>query len=599
MKRLILFCLFIFPSLIINAQIYSDYIGGGNSEGITITTSDALQVDGWEEIASGQNTLNGAGLEGKLVDASRFLSQATFGASQQLIEEVAMMDFEDWIDQQAEINPAYLLPVMIDVYNLGKQIYVDNGGFEVNYTDSPEWEHFDYAWWQLNMTNEDLLRQRVAFALSEIFVISIHSDLLNRGEAVADYYDVLIDNALGNYKDLLFDVTLHPSMGVYLSHLNNPRAIPEQNIHPDENYAREVMQLFSIGLYELNQDGSRKTDAQGNFIPTYDNNDISEFAKVFTGLGAGGVISQEDNFPPQFFLSQGNIDFTVPMAMYENWHEPGEKHLLNGFVIPDGQTGMQDVEMAVDHLFNHPNVGPFIGRLLIQRLIKSNPTPEYISRVAEAFSDNGQGVRGDMKAVVKAILLDEEARTCAWLNDPVHGRLREPINRYTQFARVAGADNPLGIFWNDGRDFEALTGQHPLHSPSVFNFFLPDFQPNGPISEMDLVGPEYQIHNTRTSIGYVNYVNEWTVEENLFNTYENSVTDTDTDFSWLLYYAKDSEVLINKLDVLLTNGQLSDDTRAIIKTAIEPFNDNTAGDFLRLKMALYLFMISPDYNVMR
>lgn len=599
MKRLLLFTLFFFPSLFISAQIYSDYIGGGNSEGITITTSDALQEDGWEEIASGKNTLNGAGLEGKLIDASRFLSQATFGASQQLIEEVAAMDFEDWIDQQAEINPTYLLPVMIDVYNLGKQIYVDNGGFEVNYTDSPEWEHFDYAWWQLNMTNEDLLRQRVAFALSEVFVISIHSDLLNRGEAVADYYDVLIDNALGNYKDLLLDVTLHPSMGVYLSHLNNPRAIPEQNIHPDENYAREVMQLFSIGLFELNQNGSRKTDAQGNFIPTYDNNDISEFAKVFTGLGAGGVISQEDNFPPQFFLSQGNIDFTVPMAMYENWHEPGEKQLLNGFVIPDGQTGMQDVEMAVEHLFNHPNVGPFIGRQLIQRLIKSNPSPEYISRVAEVFNNNGQGVRGDMKAVIKAILLDEEARTCEWLNDPVHGRLREPINRYTQFARVVGADNPLGIFWNNGSAFELLTGQHPLHSPSVFNFFLPDFQPNGPISELDLVGPEFQIHNTRTSIGYLNYVNEWTVEENLFNTYEDSVTDTDTDFSWLLYYAKDSEVLINKLDVLLTNGQLSDDTRAIIKTAIEPFNDNTAGDFSRLKMALYLFMISPDYNVMR
>jgi uncharacterized protein (DUF1800 family) len=600
MKRLFLLflCSLLFHFFTL-AQVYTDYIGGGHSQGITVTTSDNLQEDGWNEVAAGEHTLSGAGLEGRLVDASRFLAQATFGVPQSVVEAVAQMDFEDWISQQAELPPAYLLPTLIETYNLAKQIYVDNGGYAVNYPDNPDTEHVDYAWWQLNMTNEDLLRQRVAFALSEIFVVSTHSDLEDRGEALADYYDVLIQHALGNYKDLLLDITLHPSMGVYLSHLNNPRSFPEYNIHPDQNYAREVMQLFSIGLFELNQDGSRKTDEEGNFIPTYDNEDIKELAKVFTGLGAGGVITQEDIYPPQFNLFLGAIDFTVPMAMYEDWHEPGEKHLLNGFVIPAGQSGMQDIEMAVEHLYNHPNIGPFISRQLIQRLVKSNPSPEYIFRVAEAFNDNGSGVRGDMKAVITAILLDEEARTCEWLNDPFHGRLREPITRYTQFAKAVGGDNQLGLYWNDGRPYEQIAGQHPLHSPSVFNFFLPDFQPNGPISALGLVAPEFQIHNTRTSIGYLNFVNEWTVDENLLFTYEDDPVNTFTDFDNLLYYAKDPDILINKLDVLLTNGQLTEETRQIIKTAIEPFNDNTAGDLFRLKMALYLFMISPDYNVMR
>lgn len=601
MKKAPLFLLILvfLPTCFISAQVYDDYIGGGHSEGISIQTSDDFQLSGWEQSANGENTLNNAGLEGKLMEASRFLAQATLGADEQTIQEVAQMGIEAWIDQQMSLEPTYILPEMIEVYNVAFQIYVDNGGIPSEYNDRPEWDHFDYAWWQVNMTGEDLLRQRVALALSEILVISVNSNLSNYGEGLGDYYDILIKYAFGNYLDILTEVSIHPAMGVYLSHLNNPKAIPEENIHPDENYAREVMQLFSIGLFELNQDGSRKIDANGNFIPTYSNDDIKEFAKIFTGLGPGGLIVQNDEILPTFGRGLGTIDFTVPMAMYEDWHETEEKHLLNGFVIPAGQDGMTDVRQAIEHLFNHPNVGPFIGRSLIQRLVKSNPTPGYISRVAAVFNDNGEGVRGDMKAVIKTILMDEEARSCEWMNDPEQGRLREPIMRYVQFAKAIGAKNQYGLYWNIGRPMEQDLGQHPLHSPSVFNFYLPDFQPNGPIAEQGLVGPEYQIHNTRTSVGYVNAVNTWAVEQYLFDTWETNSFFSETDYSSLLEFAKDPDVLINKLDILLTNGQLTDDTRQVIKTAITPFSDNVVGNYDRLKLATYLFMISPDYNVLK
>ena len=598
MSKIIIFCMgFLFPAWQF-AQGYQDYVGAGHNNGVSVLASSELELPA-ESQASGANTISGAGLDGRLMETSRFLAQASFGVDREMIEKVAAMDFADWIDAQSEMAPRYILPEIIDVYETALQIYIDNGGNPVNYAERPEWEHFDYAWWQLNMTNEDLLRQRVAYALSQILVISVESALYDKGEALGDYYDVLIGHALGNFRDLLMAVTLHPSMGVYLSHLNNPKAVPEENIHPDENYAREIMQLFTMGLFELNADGSRKTDANGAFIPTYDNDDIRELAKVFTGLGAGGTIAKDDGLPPRFNLGIDNIDFTVPMRMYPDWHETGEKKLLNGVTLPAGQEGMADIEQAVDHLFHHPNVGPFIGRRLIQRLVKSNPTPEYISRISSVFEDNGNGVRGDLKSVVKAILLDPEARSCAWLNDPVQGRLREPITRYTQFARGIGMDNELGLFWNTGQPFMEKVGQHPLHSQTVFNFYLPDFQPNGPISDQDLVGPEYQIHNTKTSIGYVNAVNDWAVEGDLLFTFEENPFETRTRFAELLPFARDPEVLINKLDVLLTSGQLSQATREIIRQAIRDFSPNPVGDLYRLKLAMYLFMISPDYTVIK
>ena len=598
-SRILILLIFLFN--IAQAQVYEDYIGAGHSEGITVTTSDNHSFWGWDEVAAGENTINGHGLDARLMETSRFLVQAGFGADLDYISNVSEMDFEDWIDAQFEKPVPVMTDTLADIFERSRQMFIDGGGDSLDYA-GPYIHHLTYAWWQLNMPNEDLLRQRVALALSEILVVSFRDVLSDFPVGLANYYDILIRNSFGNYEDLLFEVATHPAMGVYLSHYNNPKAIPEQNIHPDENFAREIMQLFSIGLYELNQDGTRKTDAEGNDIPTYDNADIKEFAKVFTGLGPGALIDNPWIDDPEFGIGKWLCDMTVPMAMYDEWHEPGEKFLLNDFVIPDGQTGMEDVEMTINHLFMHDNVGPFIARRLIQSMVKSNPTPDYISRVAAVFNSNEEGVRGDLKAVVKAILLDEEARDCDWVLNPDQGKLREPMQRYFHFCRAMDKISTYGIYWNIGWEFFQQTGQAPLGSPGVFNFFLPDYQPNGPIAEQELFAPEFQIHNSQTSIGYVNIVDDWVWWGVLMDTWETLGTPVFLDKSKLIPLAKDPQVLVNKLDVLLTHGMLTNETREIIETALTAMtHDNLWSYYLeyRVNMALYLIMISPDYAIQK
>lgn len=592
--------LFLLPllcySILLTSQTYGDYVGGGHDQHITVTTSSDFQPEGWEEVAEGSNTLTISGLTGKLIDAGRFLAQATMGADRSTIDSVAKLDFEVWIDQQFALPPAYIRPHIQEIYDTTFQRFLAAGGDTMDFPGIPTNEHFDYAWWQVNMTNDDLLRQRIAFALSEIFVISFNSRLERYGEGVASYYDMLAENAFGNFKDLLLDVTLHPCMGYYLTHLNNPKSNPALFIHPDENFAREMMQLFSIGLYELNQDGSRKQDNEGNDIPTYDNEDIKEFAKIYTGLSGGTTIQLPDTIiEPAFGRGLNTIDMAEPMAMYDDYHEQGPKFLLNGFVVPDGQTGMEDLEDAIDHLFNHQNVGPFIGQQLIQRLVKSNPSPGYVSRVAAAFGDNGNGIRGDMKAVIKAVLLDEEARTCEWYEDPVQGKLKEPIIRYTHFARAVGGLSEDGKFWNYGFDYNDDAGQHPMYSPSVFNFYWPDFQPIGPIGNNGFLAPEFQSFNSRTSIGFVNFVNQWAVNETLLRSRGNPEDLVLTDLDHLLVNAEDTETLINDLDILLTNGMLKDDTRQIITSIVDPMEDMIE----KVKLTIYLMVISSDYTILK
>ncbi len=569
------------------------------TNGIVVTTSSDYHHDNWSKSASGIKTIDGSGLEGELDAVSRFLIQATFGGSRQTIEQVATMGFEPWLDEQMEIEPSLILPLIQPTYDDYKQVYIENGGDPDEFPYRPWWDIYSFAWWQSNMTTQDILRHRIAFALSEILVVSANSELFDFGDGLASYYDIFNQNAFGNYKDILMAVTLHPAMGYYLSHLDNPKADPALNTHPDENYAREVMQLFSIGLYELNPDGSRKTDENGNFIPTYHNTDIKEFAKVFTGLGIGGVIENEWITEPDFGYGIWLADMTVPMKMYQAYHETSEKHLLNNFTIPAGQDGMTDIEQTINHLFNHPNVGPFIGRKLIQLLVKSNPSPAYIASVTAAFNDNGNGVRGDMKAVIKAILLDPEARDCAWMNDPQQGKLLEPFVRYMQFTKGIGTNSPSGKYWNHGYYTYDNIKQYPLASPSVFNFFLPDFQPNGPIADAGLYGPEFQIHNSQTSIGYVNMADIWTIDEINFWSWENQDYNVYTDYSALVEDAQDPEVLINKLDVLLTHGTLSEETRAIIKQAIQPYQGGMNQRMNRIHLAAYLMMISPDYVILK
>jgi len=582
-----------------NAQEYTDYLGAGHDTGIIVTSSNQQSRTDWTEVAAAENTLNGQGMDARLLETSRFLAQATFGTDLAYIKTVSEGTFEEWIDAQFLLpeTPVSMGDLTNDIYDEAKDLYYANGG-EGSYS-GPSYVHYTYAWWQTNMNNDDLLRQRVALALSEILVISSALDFQSHsGEGMGYYYDILLDNAFGNYKDIITGVSLHPMMGRYLTHYSNPKSDLATNRFPDENYAREVMQLFTIGLDELNQDGSYVLDGTDR-IPTYGTDDVKEFAKIFTGLSAGA--SNISGVTPSFNLDFRLADLSVPMAMYDAEHETGVKNLLNGYTVPSGQTGMEDVNDAIDHLFNHPNVGPFIAKRLIQRLVKSNPSPQYIAAVSAAFN-NTNGVRGDMKGIIKAILLHDEARSCGAVNNPNQGKMREPMINYYNLVRQIGLSNPSGYDWNLSDNFFNRTAHRVLSSYSVFSFYLPSFSPNGPISDAGLVGPEYQIHDSNTSIGFINAMNAYT--SNQAAVYDGvshlGISDSTLDMVYLQYLAKDSEVLINHLDKLLTHGLLSNDTRQIIKTALANFSGtDTAGQLDRAKMALYLIMNSPDYAILK
>lgn len=613
MNRIYLISIILISCISAKAQLYGDYLGNGHAQGIKVSSSHESSKD--NEAA---NTLNGFASTERLVlsDASRFLAQASFGGDFTEINRLAGIGFEAWMEEQFEIEPTLMLPISLGVYDFFVEIGEEENDEEILYAFFNR-----VSWWELALTAPDQLRQRVAFALSEILVTSgISDDLQDAGDGMADYYDLLIQHAFGNYRDLLLEVSLHPVMGTYLSHYNNPKADTFNNVFPDENYAREIMQLFSIGLYELNMDGSRKTDAQGNFIPTYTNQDIKEFAKIFTGLSAGAIrdIRGED-FPDELYFgfSFWGCDATQPMAMYDQFHEPGPKYLLNGMVVPAGQTGMKDIEDAIDNLFNHPATPPFISRLLIQRLVTSNPSPKYIERVANVFANNGMGVRGDLKAVIKAILMDKEARECGNRVENLNkAMLREPLIRYAHFLRAVQVNKPneeLPYFLNLSLRFEYTTGQMAQLSPSVFNFFLPDYQPNGIISDLNLFAPEFQIHNSNTSIGYLNEVDFWTFRKSLMPYYnpkelaeegEELPLEYNPDMGFpafidLPVFAEvldqgGDEALLDRIDILMTHGALSQQSRSIILNAIQQVTDEEN----KIYMAFYLVMISPDYVIL-
>jgi len=570
-------------------------IGAGKFSDVVVTSSSESNT------AVAENTIADNGFLSNPIATSRFLGQATLGADYDLIHAVAAKGEDKWLDEQFVLTPSLNIQDYVkDLTRLAADSLLTRGG-DITRIE-PQLRYWHFGWWKYVMDSPDLLRSRVALALSEIFVISEVPQLGNEPLALANYYDMLINNSFGNFRDLLEDVSFHPAMGVYLTHMNNPKADPTFNRFPDENYAREVMQLFTIGLYELNADGSRKMDGEGNLIPTYDNEDIQEFAKIFTGMTWG------DNF--LFGRNPTREEsYTVPMQMFDFWHEPGSKTLLNGLVVPDRSPvdGLADVQDALDNLFNHPNVGPFIGKLLIQRLVKSNPSPAYIARVTAAFNDNGQGVRGDMKAFIKAILMDPEARTCPSEEDAFGGMLREPMVRYTNVSRVFNAASVEGTYRNQMIDFYNLTFQRPLGSPSVFNFFQSNYQPIGGVEENGLVAPEFQITNSVSIMGYGNELHDWVMRDydvmqygSLFNgeqwTYDKRVN---LDLSYEIQLGEEGKIdeLLERLDLVLTHGQMTEMTRSLIKNAIEDIPDHRS--YLKGRTAIFLTMISPDYLIFR
>ena len=439
------------------------------------------------------------------------------------------------------------------------------------------------------LRGDDQLRQRVVFALSQIFVVSMNSnEVIDRSRCHTSFMDMLGRNAFGNFRTLLEEVSTHGMMGVYLSHRANPKEDLVKGTSPDENYAREVMQLFSIGLLQLNPDGSPKRDGAGNTIPTYDNADVAGLAKVFTGWSWKPRDTSNyrftENFPPSDIQIQ-------PMVPYEQHHSISVKRFL-GVTIPAGTTARPSLRIALDALFNHDNTGPFISRLLIQRLVTSNPSPAYVSRVSAVFANNGAGVRGDMKAVIRAILLDDEARLPARSGDGRHGKVREPVLRLTAWARAFNANSKSGEFRIRTTD---QIGQSPMRAPSVFNFYRPGFVPPGSaIAAQKLVAPELQINTESQVTAYINFMKD-AIEQGYGDF---GARDVFSSYASEIALASNPDALIDRVDLLLTGQRLSLATRSAMRTAITsvPTTANNAA-LNRARIAVLLALCSPEFLV--
>lgn len=522
--------------------------------------------------------------------ATRFLTQASFGPTLDSIDRVRLLDYAAWISEQVAASPTlhstYAKAISDDLFS-------HRSHATYSYSDM---DHFLFgnnlktAFARAAIQGEDQLRQRIAFALSQIVVTSHRdADLENRVLGMTSFYDIFVRHAFGNYLDILREVSFHPAMGRYLSHVGNTKAQPEINQFPDENYARELMQLFTIGLWELNQDGTRQLDA-GQPIPTYSNTEITQLARVFTGFwfshhnwGQGGWTE---------------ADYVTPLSLHPSRHDFGSKTLLSGFTLPARAptltNAQRDVEDALIHLLNHPNTAPFISRQLIQFLVTDNPTPAYVQRVATVFADNGSGTRGDLLATLTAILLDDEARRARPASQAIDfGRLKEPVIRTMALGRAFGLQNVPDLLWWDWGEFYEASRQEPTRSPSVFNFYRPDYRSPGLLTQAQLAGPVFQITDSFSSIAFPNHL--WQILEegfNQWNTYRFPL-----DISREIALASNPEQLVDHLNLILCAGNLRPSTRSIILASLQQLPASRLID--RARLALYLTLIAPESAIMR
>ncbi len=532
-------------------------------------------------------------------ETSRFLIQATFGPTEAEIEATRDTTFAAWITAQQALPEGALA---LDYLNTRRdQLRNPPAPAAPNPTADVNANHFYEYFWREAVTSQDQLRERTKFALSQIFVISFAEPQMNvRG--LGSYYDMLGRNAFGNYRTLLQDVALHPMMGVYLTHIANQKEDLTTGRSPDENFAREVMQLMSIGLFELNNDGTQKLDSSGNPIPTYTAEDISNLAKVFTGFSWYAATPTNATFGGG---GRNDASFVTPMIAYPSFHSISEKRFLNT-VIPATTTPdpMGDLRIALDAIFNHPNVGPFIGKQMIQRLVTSNPSPAYVNRVANVFNNNGSGVRGDMAAVVRAVLLDSEARNMSAGVDANFGKLREPIIRMTGLMRALNATSINGQWPVNSTSASTSLGQSPMASPSVFNFFRPGYTPpNTKTGTLGLVAPEMQIVNEVTVAGYMNTM------QTTVNTGIGSGNDVRLTYTKEMAVAADPAALVDRVNYLLTYGNMTTARRQQIIDAVTAVTIPSGGTTTqtqidaallnRSKLAVYLTVVSPDYILQR
>jgi len=512
------------------------------------------------------------------VDAARFLTQASFGPrSAAEVSALQAQGLQAWLAVQ------FAEPAASHLAYLASAVAIRGHG-------KPTEETCYEAIWQQWLRGKDVLRARMSWALGQIFVISnVASDL--RPAAMASYTDMLNRNAFGNYRQLLGEVTRHAAMGHYLNMLESEKEDLAAGTHPNENYAREVLQLFSIGLLKLNQDGT-PLRVNGQTVPTYDQAVVQGFAKAFTGWGAG---AQDNTRPSQFHNYGVNVEanWTTPMQPWTMFHDVGPKTLLNGRLLPAGQSAEQDLDQALDCIFQHPNVAPFIGRQLIQRLVTSNPSPAYVQRVATVFNNNGAGVRGDLKAVVSAILLDAEARSAHPRGQAGFGKLREPVLRFAHLLRALGAHSADGlnsIHFLDSSD-NGL-GQSPLLSPSVFNFYAPSFRPAGPLAQAGLAAPEFQITSETTAVASMNFFAALFTDQ----AYGAGTSRLLLDFAPLLAKLDNSvDALVAELETLFFSNQMTATTRARLTTLLQAMATQDAPS--RLRAALTLVAMSTDFVV--
>jgi uncharacterized protein (DUF1800 family) len=533
-------------------------------------------------------------------EAVRFLAQAGWGATPEDINPLVQSGFNAWITAQKNQPVSLMRPYL-------EQIRADiktNDPLAANVpyqrADAVDFalSHNIATVWMRNLINGgDQLRQRVAWALSQIMVVSFQSvQNLNRNAVtLADYYDTLARHALGNFKDLLKAVSVHPAMAFFLSSLGNDKPDPANNQLPDENYAREVMQLFTIGLWELNPDGEQRKDSTGNPIPTYDNADIEELARVFTGLWFQGKLWPGQN---QGMGVEWLTDF--PVAMFEDHHDRGAKKLFHGkaweTTLPAGVNGMADIDAAITVLVNHPNTAPFISKALIKFLVTSNPSPAYVRRVAAVFANNGSGVRGDLFATVRAILLDTEARSLPARANPRHGKLQEPLVRTARMVRAFKAGRGLTDlqWWGTLKGIQFM--QWPLYSPSVFNFFSPNYRHLGVLARNGLTSPEFQILNSVTVATMNNQFAAWT-DTLLHGRLAGGTPEFKFDFTSELALTDTPELLVDRVSLLLCQNQMAAATRAKIIEGIGRVpSDNRLG---RVRLAVYLAAVAPEGAILR
>lgn len=527
-------------------------------------------------------------------EASLFLKRASFGASQAEIDALRGTAPADWVAAQIALPPTLYLAQTSALYDTYPAGPFNN---KIRAHRSIAWKHMVDA--------PDQLRQRMVFALSQIVVAS-DAPMPSNAKGMAFYMDAIAQNALGNYRDLLEDVTYTPAMARYLTYLNNRKGDPVTGRQPDENYAREILQLFSIGLNELNPDGTEKTGADGTPILTYTNADIINLARVFTGLGFGpGVIPSDPDDPAQW----------TKLPIIEAEHSPLEKTFL-GRTIPAGTSAEASISQALDIIFEHPNVGPFLARQLIQRLTASHPEPAYVARVAAAFeagSFTAQGgtqfgtrQRGDLAATVAAILLDESQFGTATHGTTDYGKVREPVLNFVHWARAFNVtpnspENEWSLLSESGDPAREL-GQQPFSAPSVFNYYRPGYiAPGTESGAAGLTVPEFQIVYSGSRRGYVRFMSDY-VTDYTFSP-EPALASYTPDYSDEMALAHDPAALADHLNAYLMDGRMSAATRQAIIDVVDEItlragaSENEADRKTRAGLAVAIAVTAPAYII--